>query len=85
MPVINRPPGGRDNDKEHYQVLIKGQRKDYKNKSTPQKLCFIPIGSTVEVQQEDRGPWTHGTIVGKHYQKIIRTDPTTFTPQKQVE
>ena len=25
----------------------------------------IPIGSTGAVQQEDRGPWTHGTIIGK--------------------
>ena len=25
----------------------------------------IPIGSTVAVQQEDRGPWAHGTVVDK--------------------
>ena len=25
----------------------------------------IPIGSTVVVQGEDRGLWTHGTVVGK--------------------
>ena len=24
----------------------------------------IPIGSTVAVQREDRGPWTNGTIIG---------------------
>ena len=27
-------------------------------------FAFIPIGSAVVVQQEDGGPWTHGTIVG---------------------
>ena len=30
-----------------------------------QIFASIPIGSTVVVQWEDRGPWTHGTIVGK--------------------
>ena len=25
----------------------------------------IPIGSTVAAQQEDRGLWTHGTVMGK--------------------
>ena len=25
----------------------------------------IPIGSSVAVQWEDRGLWTHGTVVGK--------------------
>ena len=30
-----------------------------------QSLHLLPIGSTVVVQQEDGGPWTHGTIVGK--------------------
>ena len=28
-------------------------------------MLFIPIGTTVAVQQEDDGLWTHGTIVGK--------------------
>ena len=30
-----------------------------------QKSLSISIGSTVVVQQEDGGPWTHGTVIGK--------------------
>ena len=30
-----------------------------------QSFTSIPIGSTLAVQQEDDGPWTHGTTVGK--------------------
>ena len=28
-------------------------------------IVSIPIGSTVAVQQEEGGPWTHGTAEGK--------------------
>ena len=53
MPIINRPPVGRNNNKEHYEVLIERQMKDDKNKGTPKNYVSIPIGSTVVVQRED--------------------------------
>ena len=30
----------------------------------------ITIGSTVVVQQEDQGAWTHGTVIGKGDQNL---------------
>ena len=59
MPVINRPPVGKDNDVEHHKAIINRQTKNDKDTS---KFFFIPIGSAVEVQWEDGRPWTHGTI-----------------------
>ena len=41
------------------------QGKNDTNNDTSQEFMPIPIGSTVAVRWEDRGPWTHGTIVGK--------------------
>ena len=38
---------------------------DDKNKGTPKNYVSIPIGSTVAVQWEEGGSWTHGTIEGK--------------------
>ena len=37
----------------------------YTNNDVSQIFVSIPIGSTVVVQWEDEGSWTHGTIVGK--------------------
>ena len=37
---------------------------DTNNDASP-IFASIPVGSTVAVQQEDGGPWTHGMIVGK--------------------
>ena len=46
-------------------MIIKRQMKDDKNKDTFKNYVSIPIGSTVVVQQENQGPWTHGTMEGK--------------------
>ena len=54
MPIINRPPVGRDKDEEHYEVLIKRQTKDDKNQGTPRNYVSIPIGSTVVVEWEQK-------------------------------
>ena len=62
MPIISRQPVGRDKDEEHYEVLIKRQTKDDKNQGTPRNYVSIPIGSTVVVQHEDVGLWTHGNV-----------------------
>ena len=54
LPIINRSQAGRDNDEEHYEVLIKRQTKDYKNQGTPRNYVSIPIGSTVVVEWEQK-------------------------------
>ena len=64
MPIINRPSVGIDNDKEHHKLITKRQTKNDKDKDTSKKLVSIPIGSTVAVQWEDGGWWTHGTLKG---------------------
>ena len=83
MPIINRPPVGRDKDEEHYEVLIKKQTKDDKNQGTPRNYVSVPIGSNVAVQQEDGELWIHGTIEVKgnqnrhdrsYYIHITKTD-----------
>ena len=83
MLIINRPLVGRDND-EHYAALIKRQTKDDRNQGTPRNYVSISLGSTVAVQWEDGGPWTHGTIEEKAT-RVIMTDPTKYTSQKQVD
>ena len=50
MPIIKRPPVGRDKDEAHYEALIKKQTKDDKNQGTPIKYVSVPIGSNVAVQ-----------------------------------
>ena len=65
MPVIDRKPVSVDDDKEHRKNLMHRQSKNDPNNDASQVFVSIPIGSTVAVQWEDRGLWTHGTIVGK--------------------
>ena len=65
MPIINRLLIGFDNDEEHHTALIDRQSKNNTGKDTSKNLVYLPIGSTVAVQREDRGPWTHGTIEAK--------------------
>ena len=47
-------------------MLIDRQHRN--DNDTPPVFPYIPIGSPVVVQQEDSGPWTHGTVVdiGNH-------------------
>ena len=65
MPVIDRKPVSADNDDEHLVKLLHRQSKNDKNNDASQVFVSIPIWSTVAVQWEDRGLWSHGTIVGK--------------------
>ena len=64
MPVLDRKPVSVDNDDEHHKKLMHRQGKNNTNNDTSQVFVSIPTQSTVVVQQEDGGPWTHGTIVG---------------------
>ena len=62
MPVLDRKPIGGDYDAEHHSRLIDRQHKN--NNDASPIFASIPIWLAVVVQQEDSGPWTHGTIVG---------------------
>ena len=81
MPVLDRKPASVDNDDEHHKILMYRQGKNDPNNDTSQAFVSIPIGSTVAVQWEDGGPWTHGTIVGKgdhnHHNRSYKIQVTT--------
>ena len=62
---VDRKPIGRDNDDEHHIKLVYRQHKNDTNNDASPVFASILIGSTVVVQQEDGGLWTHGMIVGK--------------------
>ena len=65
MPVMDRLPINIDNDDEHHKTLMHRQGKNDCGKDTSKIFTSIPIGSTVVVQKEDGGLWTHGTVVNK--------------------
>ena len=65
MLKLNRPPINTNNDDDHYKTLVEIQSKAGKNYDTLRNYNLIPIGSTVVDQSEDKGPWTHGTVMGK--------------------
>ena len=54
-----------DNDDDHHSKLIHRQHKNVTNNDASAVFASIPTGSTIVVQQEDGGLWTHGMIVGK--------------------
>ena len=62
MPILDRKPVGEDYEDQHHSRLVDRQHKNDKDASP--MFAFIPIGSTLAVQWEGGGPWTHGTIVG---------------------
>ena len=82
MPVIDRKPIGWDNDDEHHSKLIRRQHKNGLNNDASPLFVSIPIGSTVVVQQEDGGLWTHGTIVGET--TVTTTNHTSYKLQQLV-
>ena len=65
MLIIDRKPIAQDNNDEHHSKLVHMQQKNDTNNDASSVFASIPIGSTVTVQQEDGGLWTHGTIVEK--------------------
>ena len=57
-----------------------------KNQGTPRNYVSIPTGSTVAVQGEDGGLWTHGTVEGKgdhNHGKHIK--PTQSTGEQYLQ
>ena len=65
--MIDSKPINTDNDDEHHMNVMHRQGKNDQNNDTSKIFVSIPIGSTVLVHQEDGGPWTHVTIIGKGY------------------
>ena len=65
MPILDHKPLVEDCDDKCHAKLTERQQKN--NNDTSAIFPCIPIGSTVAVQQEDSGPWTHGTVVGTGY------------------
>ena len=47
-----------------YIINLHRQSKNHTSNDTSQVFASIPIGATVAVQWEDRGPWAHGMIIG---------------------
>ena len=64
LPRFSRPPIVCDNDKCNYTALINRQSQVSKDEDTHGDNSFLPTGSTVAVQCEDRGPLIHGRVVG---------------------
>ena len=79
MPILDCKPLVKDCGGNHHAKLIERQQKN--NNDTSAIFPCIPIGSAVVVQQEDGGPWTHGTIVGtgnhNHHNKSYTIQLTT--------
>ena len=73
LPQMSRDPINVDNDDLHHEALKDCQRKNYKGKDTQKDLRIFIKGATVAVQQEDRGPWTHGMIANP---KMMSTEDT---------
>ena len=79
MPVIDHKPLIEDYDDHHHAKIVERQQKN--NNDTAVIFSCIPIGSAVAVQQEDGGPWTHGTVVGigkcNHHERFYTIQLTT--------
>ena len=80
MPVLDGKPLIEDCDDDLHAKIIKRQKKN--DNDTAVTFSCIPIGSTVAVQQEDGGPWTHGTVVGtgdhNHHEKSYTIQLTSY-------
>ena len=80
MPVIDCKPLVEDCDDDCHTKIVERQQKN--NNDTSVTFPCIPIRSAVAVQQEDSGPWTHGTVVGignhNHHDKSYTIQLTTY-------
>ena len=59
MPIINRIPIHSDNSDDHDEALVKKQSRIDKKSETVRNYDLFSIRSTVAIQQEDGGPWSH--------------------------
>ena len=79
MLIIDHKPLVEDCDDDCHAKIIERQQNN--NNDTAVTFSCISIGSAVVVQQEDGGPWTHGTVVGignhNHHDKSYTIQLTT--------
>ena len=59
---MNTEPINFNANNDHYEALKTCQDKYTKDSDTHKDSFPFPIGSTVPVQHEDDGPWTHGIV-----------------------
>ena len=62
LPQINREPININNDDVQYRAFKAHQSKYITDSDTHKESPSFLIGSTVAIQCEDEGPWTHGVI-----------------------
>ena len=67
MPIINRIPISSDNSDDRHVALVKRKIRNDMNYDPARNYDLFSIGSTIAVQWQDGGPWTHCTIVGAGY------------------
>ena len=79
MLTIDCKPLVEDCDDNCHAKIVERQQKN--NNNTALTFPCFPIGLTVVVQQEDGGPWTHGTVEGigdhNHHNKLYTIQLTT--------
>ena len=61
-PLMNGEPISINNDDAQYEAIKTHQHKYVKDSDTHKELLSFPIGSTVAMQHEYGGPWTHRII-----------------------
>ena len=62
--MFSRLPVSSDSEQNNHAVVIKRQCNVNIYTDTPENVIFEPTGSTVVVQCEDGGLWTHGIGMG---------------------
>ena len=67
MPIVNRLMINSINNDEHYEALVTRQTKNDKNKDAFRNYASFSVGFTVAAQNEDGGPWTNSTVVGRDH------------------
>ena len=63
LPEIKRAPIFYDYDDDYYAALNSRQDINHKNSNSLGDHSFIPTESTVVVQSEVGGPWTHCKVI----------------------
>ena len=53
-----------DNDENNYIVLLNRQPYASQDADDWKNILFLPKASTVAVQEENSGSWTHGIVIG---------------------
>ena len=82
--ILSRPPIHANSDNYHHETLVEIKSKAVRNYDTLRNYNSVPIGSTVVVQRQDQGLWTHGTIVEKGDQNMTKKGQLIARKSKHV-